>query len=127
MKSQLQSKTQMVQTSFDGYIRMTFETFNQLKFIRQECWEDVSLGEELRQAGIEISCAGYCEWGTDSIHSVSIGWAWFDCPTGRRVIAPGGISTNVMFVASKSSYDLGQGKTGDLLQVWLSGQRWQIK
>ncbi len=119
------SKAKAAQVSRDGYIRMTFETFIGLEFTLRKSWKDVALYDDLRSEGFEVCHAGYCEWETETSQAVSIGWAWFECPNGRRAIAPGGISTNVMLVTAKSQYDLGQRKTDELLQAWLDGEHWQ--
>jgi len=118
------SKYEALQMSLDGYIRMTFDAFTKLEFTLRRSWEDEALHEDLRSEGIETSCAGYCEWGTDATRSVSIGWAWFGLPCGRLAVAPGGISTNVMLVTRRTRYDLGQSKTDELLQVWLASEPW---
>jgi hypothetical protein len=127
MSSQNKSKYQAAQTSLDGYIRMTFEAFTKLDFTLRKSREDIDLNEDLRFEGIESSRAGYCEWEADAIRTVSVGWAWFDCPNGHRIIAPGGISTNVMLVGYRTKYDLGQGKTDEILRAWLAGEHWDIR
>jgi len=104
---------------------MTFEAFTALEFTIRKSWEDRTLNEDLRSEGIETSCAGYCEWGTDATLGVSIGWAWFGLPCGRRAVAPGGINTNVMLVTHKARYDLGQETTDKLLQAWLACEPWE--
>lgn len=103
---------------------MTFEVFTKLRFIVRSSWEDLDLASELRCEGIETSCAGYCEWEAEATSTVSVGWAWFVCAKGRHTIAPGGISTNVMLVAHKTRYDLGDDRTAALLQGWLAGEHW---
>ena len=124
MRSQPRIASQAAQISLDGYIRMTFEVFSRLNFIRKLSWEDHRLCEDLILEGIQASCAGYCEWATNETHHVSIGWAWFDLPDGRRFIAPGGISSNVMLI-TQNCYDLGMGRTSELLNAWLSSEQWQ--
>lgn len=121
------STSKIAKVCLDGYIRMTFEAFTKLEFTLRKSWKDSTLNDDLRHEGIEACQAGYCEWETDDTQAVSIGWAWFECPDGRLAIAPGGISTNVMLVTPKNSYDVGQAKTEALLQAWLSGEHWQPK
>jgi hypothetical protein len=119
------STSKIVRVCLDGYVRMTFEVFTGLEFTLRKSWEDGTLTDDLRCEGIEARHAGYCEWQTDATQAVSMGWAWFERPDGRLAVAPGGISTNVMLVTPKTSYDLGQAKTEELLQAWLDGERWQ--
>lgn len=110
--------------SLDGYIRLTFDAFLNLHFSRKLAWEDEELQQDLIVGDVPASCAGYCEWATADVHQVSIGWAWFDGADGRRYIAPGGISSNLMLV-TPACYDLGMHRTAELLQAWLSGESWQ--
>ncbi|MBB6241118.1 MULTISPECIES: DUF4902 domain-containing protein [unclassified Rhodanobacter] len=124
MSSQPRTTSQAAQVSLDGYIRMTFEVFSRLNFIRKLSWEDHNLIENLIPEGIQASCAGYCEWATSGTHHVSIGWAWFALPDGRQFMAPGGISSNVMLV-TQNRYDLGMERTSELLSTWLSTEQWQ--
>lgn len=118
------SQSELREISLDGYIRMTFEAFARLEFNLRKSWEDTQLSRDLQFEGLDASCAGYCEWGTDAIRAVSIGWAWFDCPNGCRIIAPGGINSNVMLVAHRTKFDLGQAKTAEIIQAWLSTEHW---
>ncbi|WP_168170856.1 DUF4902 domain-containing protein [Rhodanobacter sp. C01] len=112
------------ENSLDGYIRLTFDAFSSLHFRRKLAWEDKDLQQDLIVEDVPASCAGYCEWATDGALPVSIGWAWFGVADGRRFIAPGGISSNVMLV-TQASYDLGTHRTDELLRAWLSGESWQ--
>lgn len=112
-----------LEPSIDGYIRMTFEAFAELDFIQRWSWEDSGLSEDLILDGIEVLSAGYNEWATGGSCRVSVGWAWFDSPDGRRCIAPGGVSSNVMLVTPRC-YDLGSTKTGELLRAWVSTADW---
>lgn len=127
MRPPAPSTSKIAQICLDGYIRMTFDAFAGLEFTLRKSWEDSTLNDDLRHEGIEARHAGYCEWETDATQAVSIGWAWFECPNGMLAIAPGGISTNVMLVTPRTGYDLGQMKTEELLQAWLSGESWQPK
>lgn len=111
-------------SSLDGYIRLTFETFSNLNFQRKLAWADKDLQQELILDDIPAFCAGYCEWATDDTPPISIGWAWFEVADGRKFIAPGGISSNVMLI-THTHYDLGMHKTNELLLGWLSGESWQ--
>lgn len=113
--------------SFDGYIRITFDAFSSLDFRERRAWEDPELCDELVQEDVPAFHAGYCEWATERLpDQVSIGWAWFRSADGRTLLAPGGISSNVMFVAG-GFHDLGPHRTHELLQSWLTGEPWQLE
>ncbi len=111
--------------SFDGYIRTTFEDFSSLDFCQRRAWQDRELCDELIEDDVPAFQAGYCEWATDKLpHQVSIGWGWFRWIDGRTLLAPGGMTSNLMLV-DRGSYDLGPHKTHELLQSWLTGEQWQ--
>lgn len=110
--------------SSDGYIRLTFDAFLSLSFPQKLAWEDNCLQEDLVGSSIPAFRAGYCEWATEDMPVVSIGWAWFGLVDGQRFLAPGGISSNVMFV-TQTNYDLGMPKTNELLCAWLARECWQ--
>jgi hypothetical protein len=110
--------------SLDGYIRLTFDAFSRLSFPQKLVWEDKSLREDLIESCIPAFRAGYCEWATDATPQVSLGWAWFGLADGQKFLAPGGISSNVMFV-TQTNYDLGMPKTNELLCAWLARECWQ--
>ncbi len=111
--------------SFDGYIRLTFDAFSNLEFRQKLAWEDEGLRDELIEENVPAFRAGFCEWATDEVSNpVSVGWAWFRLADNRTFLAPGGISSNVMFIA-QSGYDLGMRKTNELLRAWLTGEDWQ--
>lgn len=112
--------------SFDGYIRITFDTFSSLDFRQKRAWEDEELRDELVEEDVPAFRAGYCEWATeDSPDPVSIGWAWFRLANGRTFLAPGGISSNVMLIAH-ANHDLGTCRTQELLHAWLTGENWDL-
>lgn len=110
----------------EGYIRMTFADFCTLPMQRHLIWQDSQLVEELREQGVDALAAGYCEWvSAIGEPKVSLGWAWFLASTASAVmLAPGGISCNVMLCA-ESGHALGVQQTSALLLDWLSSQRWQ--
>ena len=109
-----------------GYIRLTYLQFCALHFPRRLSFEDDDLRRELAAQALPAFCAGYCDWVDDTTSvQVSVGWAWFiadRCATQQ--LAPGGFSSNVMFV-SLDGVDLGVAKTNELLASWLAGIPWQ--
>jgi hypothetical protein len=104
--------------SFDGYVRMTLDRFALLDFPQKLSWIDASLCDELLLDGIFASVAGRSEWSTNCACKITIGWVWFE-RDGRRVIAPGGISGNVMLV-DPTMQDFGPARTSLILEAWLS-------
>jgi len=109
--------------SFDGYARLTFDAFTRLTFSRRSAWEDAELSRELCAENIPAQRAGYCEWEADRDFTITVGWMWFTVANGQTFIAPGGVSSNLMFVTDKN-YDLGTLKTSELLSAWLSSVCW---
>jgi hypothetical protein len=109
-----------------GYIRLTFLQFCALHFPRRLSIEDDDLRRELIDQALPAFCAGYCDWVDDTTAvQVSVGWAWFVADRhAAQQLAPGGFSSNVMFV-SIEGVDLGVAKTNELLAAWLAGISWQ--
>jgi len=112
--------------SEDGYIRLTFQRFCQLSFARRLSIADDDLRSDLVAQDVPAFAAGYCDWLDISTPvRISIGWAWFATdPESPQLLAPGGVSSNVM-ITSPDGSDLGPSKTNELLKSWLSSQCWQ--
>lgn len=112
-----------LQLSFDGYVRITFDGLERLRFGHKSAWEDTSLAADLRIEAVPAVRAGYCEWQTQGQPVVTLGWAWFCDAHARWLVAPGGVSSNLMLV-TPTRYDLGPRQTSELLRAWLSGIDW---
>lgn len=112
--------------SQDGYIRLTFQRFCSLQFLRRRTFVDEMLRDELLAMEIPAASAGYCEWfDNETPVQISIGWAWFVYASDTLLrLAPGGISCNVMMVSADGA-DLGPARTNELLMRWLSTCSWQ--
>lgn len=115
----------------DGYIRLTYTAFLQLRFQPHMAWGDDGLRDELLREGFPIQRAGYCEWtsppdpaGMSSDKLVSLGWAWMESLRHRILMVPQGIQSNVMLISDDLT-DLGSSLTHDLLSHWLDAQAWQ--
>ena len=110
----------------DGLVRLSFNELCSLRLHPCMIWSDDDLRMELSESGIELVDAGYCEWASEmGVPQVSIGWAWYQGEPGQGMaLAPGGISSNVM-LRSQTGYDLGTGRTEELLQDWLAQLSWQ--
>lgn len=111
--------------SEDGYLRLTFRCFCLLPFVSRRSLIDSDLRDDLRAEDVPAVHAGFCEWVDVSTPTpVSVAWAWFRAEEdGPLMIAPGGVSTNVMLVAD--GRDLGVAKSNELLRAWLSQLAWQ--
>ena len=112
--------------SGDGYVRLTFPQLCRLKFDKRQMFIDEELLQELLDQNIPALDAGYCDWLDDSTSvQISVGWAWFTIRRNpSRVLAPGGVSSNVMLMSADGS-DLGTNRTDELLQAWLSARAWE--
>lgn len=110
--------------SFDGYLRMTFDAFIRLTFVRKLAWEDADVAREIRAESISVHRAGYCEWVSEGRYPLSVGWTWFETDAGSLFVSPDGVNSNLMLVDLKR-YDLGASRTNELLRTWLSGVAWQ--
>jgi len=111
--------------SADGYVRLPLSSLMALSFTHRIAWRDDDLLNELREENVPALEAGYCEWVTADAHQVSLGWAWFTvCASGTTLLAPGGISSNVMLIDAKSR-DMGANQTDSLLRAWLASVEWQ--
>jgi hypothetical protein len=121
-----QSQQPVLEYSANGYIRLTYAAFCGLHFPKRLVIEDDDLRRDLVDQEVPAFCAGYCDWVDDTTNvQVSIGWAWFIADhNATQQLAPGGFSSNVMFVSGEGT-DLGITKTNELLETWLSGISWQ--
>ncbi|MGQ5524302.1 DUF4902 domain-containing protein [Chitinimonas sp. PSY-7] len=110
----------------DGLIRLTFADLCNIPLRQHMIWQDTDLLLELKGLGIKPSLAGFCEWVSDTATpQISIGWAWFlPSTTERAILAPGGVSSNVM-LRTQTGYDLGSTKTAELLLAWVTSLDWQ--
>ncbi|WP_158228862.1 DUF4902 domain-containing protein [Chitinimonas sp. BJB300] len=110
----------------DGLIRLTFADLCSTPIKQLMVWQDTDLLNELKDWGIKPSIAGFCEWVSETTApQISIGWAWFlPSTTERPILAPGGVSSNVM-LRTQTGYDLGSQKTAELLLAWVTGLEWQ--
>ena len=117
---------QCLEYSEDGYIRLTFQRFCTLQFSERLMINDDDLRNELLEQNVPAFGAGYCDWlDVSTSVQVSVGWAWFvTARHAQQLLAPGGLSSNVM-LTSPDGNDLGTAKTDELLNAWLSSQRWQ--
>ncbi|MEP6484916.1 MAG: DUF4902 domain-containing protein [Rudaea sp.] len=121
-----QQPNAVLEYSESGYIRLTYARFCALTFARRQLVEDDDLRRELIDQEVPAFCAGFCDWTDDSSSAqVSVGWAWYiSTSDSAQQLAPGGFSSNVMFVSVEGA-DLGIATTNQLLKAWLSEVSWQ--
>ena len=117
--------------SADGFVRMTLRRFCALAFGKRETFVDDDLLRDLQDQDVPADKAGFCEWADDSRGvTIYFGWAWFalaehaSSGLGEVMLAPGAISTNVIFLTADGR-DVGRARTVDVLASWLSGRPWQ--
>ncbi|MBL8509791.1 DUF4902 domain-containing protein [Chitinimonas sp. JJ19] len=111
----------------DGLIRLTYTELRCVRIHLNMAWSDMDLLSELLQQGVQATDAGYCEYVSDARKPcISLGWAWYLYdPSGGIMLAPGGISSNVM-LRCEAGYDLGAIQTGRLLESWINEYDWQV-
>ena len=117
----------------DGYIRLTYKAFLELRFDKHEAWEDEDLRMELVQEGTSAMRAGYCEWTASRDYApahepklASVGWTWIEGIGGDTTPIVDGLSSNIMLL-SEQSYDLGVEETQRRLHRWLAERPWQAE
>ncbi|WP_397458441.1 DUF4902 domain-containing protein [Pseudomonas asplenii] len=112
----------------DQLVRLSYPELIDLSFQPYLAWIDTSLTAELKEFGLPVAYAGYSEWECqDSAPKLSISWNWFkEAFSGKVLIAPGGISCNIM-LRTPRGYDLGPDMTQQLLLVWISRQGLECK
>jgi hypothetical protein len=117
----------------DGYIRLTYKAFLDLRFEKREAWEDENLRMELAGEGTWARRAGYCEWIATREQPppyeprlASLGWTWIQGHENRATLLADGLSSNIMLI-SDGAYDLGLVETQKLLSRWLSEHPWQTE
>ena len=109
----------------DGYIRLRLTRLTALQFVHLASASDSSFRAELRAKTVPARAAGFCEWMSDSLPTVSVGWGWFiHNPSNRLLLAPDAVRSNVM-LTDIDGYDLGPIVTSNLFGAWLTSYDWQ--
>ena len=111
--------------SSDGYIRLRLPHLSALQFVHLASERDSSFLAELQAKTVPARAAGFCEWMSNSMPAVSVGWGWFiHNPSNRLLLAPEGVRSNVM-LTDIYGYDLGPIVTSNLFGTWLTSYDWQ--
>lgn len=104
---------------------MSIARLNALSFEHLYSESDADFLQELKEQTLPACDAGFSEWKSDTVPSISIGWGWFIHSQSRRLLlAPDAVRSNVMLVDALG-YDLGQQQTSHLFGAWLSIFAWQ--
>ena len=118
----------MITLSKDGYLRMTFPTFENtpLVHLMSGLDEDHHCSDQSQANACGIS--GYTEWTSSTTPIVSIGWDWrLEVSQGRpRYVLVGFPRSNLMFLDAERR-DLGPIRTAGLLKAAVDSICWQKK
>jgi Domain of unknown function (DUF4902) len=114
--------------SQDGYIRLTFESFQQLEMVHLFSGIDEDRPIASGVGANSSTITGYTEWVTHDSPAISIGWDWE--VTGAQgkahLIQTGTPGSNLMFV-DQHGQDLGPAQTTAVLVNWLNTFPWQTE
>jgi hypothetical protein len=114
--------------SRDGYIRLTFESFQQLEMVHLFSGIDEDRPIASGVGANSSTITGYTEWVSHGTPAISIGWDWE--VTGAqgmaRLIQTGTPGSNLMFV-DQHGQDLGPAQTTAMLVDWLNTFHWQTE
>ncbi|WP_036244424.1 DUF4902 domain-containing protein [Methylobacter tundripaludum] len=119
----------IITISPDGYIRLTFEEFQQVSLVHLMSGLDEGDNLPLVQEGATFAeFTGYTDWVSATSPAISIGWDWMN-----QFSQVGGVyykrvsksRSNLMLVDAKQR-DLGPDKTAALIETVVDGIVWQI-
>lgn len=111
---------------YPGYEPIAYAKFQQLRFPERMAFTDDDLCNELAMQGPRVLQAGFCDWvDATTGPKICVGWAWFlRFGDPDEQLAPGGFSSNVMFV-EEDGRALGCECTARILHAWLATKPWQ--
>jgi hypothetical protein len=110
----------------DGYVRLTFESFQQAEIVHLFSGIDEDK-PSAGGAGASLSViTGYTEWVSSSLPVITIGWDWeLTGVHGTALpIHTGNPGSNLMFLDQRNQ-DLGSERTRQMLLSWLDVFGWQ--
>jgi len=113
--------------SLDGYVRMTFEQFQQVTLSHLISGLDEDMPAELPQGATVSVISGYTEWVSDTIPTISIGWDWVLQAShhgDRYYQRSSDPRSNLMLIDAKQ-IDIGPIKTAVLLGKAIDDFEWQ--
>ncbi|QFY44874.1 DUF4902 domain-containing protein [Candidatus Methylospira mobilis] len=113
--------------SHDGYVRLTFDAFQQIPLVQLISGLDEDIPAEPAQGASLAEITGYTEWVSNTAPPISIGWDWKlqalhnENSYYHRSSEP---RSNLMLTDAKQ-LDLGSEKTAALLGKAIDGFDWQ--
>jgi hypothetical protein len=114
--------------SRDGYLRLTFESFRQVKIVHLFSGTDADRPSAMGSGASSHPITGYTEWVSHGTPAISIGWDWeLTGAQGKaQLIQTGKPASNLMFV-DQYGHDLGSEQTKLLTAAWLNTFTWQTE
>jgi hypothetical protein len=115
--------------SQDGYVRLTFEQFQQVTLAHLISGMDEGTPAELQKGATQAEITGYTEWLSNTVPAISIGWDWklhashHENCYYQRSSEPSG---NLMLINAKQ-LDLGPVKTAAVLGKAIDSFDWQTE
>lgn len=112
--------------SRDGYIRLTFESFQRVEMIHLFSGMDEDRPIAMGTGASSHPITGYTEWVSRGTPAISIGWDWeLTGAQGKAQLIQTGTPGSNMMLMDQHGYDLGMQKTRQLIVAWLSTFAWQ--
>lgn len=118
----------IITISPDGYMRLTFEEFQQISLVHLISGLDEDNPAVLQKGATFSEVTGYTEWVSTTRPAISIGWDWMfqssqvDGVYYKRTSKP---RSNLMLVDAQQR-DLGPTKTTALIETVVDEIVWQI-
>lgn len=114
--------------SRDGYIRLTFESLQQVGMIHLLSGMDEDRPTATGIGASSHPITGYTEWVSHDTPAISIGWDWelIGVQGKAQLIQTGTPGSNLMFV-DQHGHDLGSEQTKLLMVAWLNTFNWQTE
>lgn len=114
--------------SRDGYIRLTFESFQQVEMVHLFSGMDDDRPVTTGTGASSHPITGYTEWVSRGKPAISIGWDWeLVGAQGKAQLVQTGIPGSNMMLVDQRGYDLGPARTRLLMAAWLSSFTWQAE
>jgi len=118
----------IITISPDGYMRLTFEEFQQIPLVHLMSGLDEDNPDLLQEGAVFAEITGYTEWVSTTMPAISIGWDWkFQFSQSeeyyyKRSSKP---RSNIMLIDVQQR-DLGPSKSDTLIETIVDQIGWQI-
>lgn len=114
--------------SRDGYIRLTFESFQQVEMVHLFSGMDEDRPITMGTGASLHPITGYTEWVSHDTPAISIGWDWELIGTqGKALLIQTGTPGSNMMLVDQHGNDLGPARTKQSIAAWLSMFAWQAE